>query len=373
MSDFHYDCIVIGLGAMGSATAYHLARRGVRVLGLEQHALGHSLGSSHGRSRVFRTTYIDPLYAQLSQEAERLWRDLESASGRTLLRLTGLLAFAHPDNPRFVDQLAALKRHGLPHELLSAREVNSRFPAFALPKDRRAFLAERNGMLRADIALQTLREGAVANGATLRDHAQAEALETDRDGVRIRVNRKWLTARQAVVTAGPWLAKFLSELNLPLTVSREHKAYFHLQPRDRFSVGKLPVFVEYDTSIYGLPADEESGVKLAQDHSGPPFDPDDEARLVDEAALRTLEDWLPRYTTAETVARGEAAACLYTNTPDRDFVIDRHPRLPSVLLAGGFSGHGFKFSILVGDLLADLVQQGETPHLLERFRCDRFA
>lgn len=358
-----FDCIVVGLGAMGSAALYHLARRGVRVLGVEQFPLFHNRGSSHGRSRVFRTTYVDPLYVDLSMEALDLWRSLEEKSGRSLLHLTGLLAFASRTNERFASQLATLKEMNLPHHVMDGREARRRFDVFSFDEDTIAFFADRNGMLLADQALRAMHELARQHGAVVRDDTEVRTIEPLGDSVRLTVGDDTVTAGRVVVTAGPWLKSLFSDLDLPLTITREQKVYFAVGQPERYQFHRMPVFVEYDTTVYGLPIHSAAGIKVAADHSGDSVDPD----YVDRIAA-----WVRRWMPAASPRPTESAVCLYTNTPNLDFIVDCHPRIPNIVVAGGFSGHGFKFSILVGDILADLVIDGATTRPIERFRLDRF-
>lgn len=368
-----FDCVVVGLGAMGSAALYHLARRGVRVLGVEQFPLFHNRGSSHGRSRVFRTTYVDPLYVDLSMEAMDLWRSLEEQSGRSLLHLTGLLAFASRTNERFASQLATLQQMSLPHQVLDGREAMRRFDVFSFDEDTVAFFAERNGVLLADQALRSMHELARQHGAVVCDETEVRAIEPLGDSVRLAIGDGTVTAGRVVVTAGPWLKSLFADLELPLTVTREQKVYFAVDQPERYQFHRMPVFVEYDTSIYGLPMHSAAGIKVAADHAGDAVEPNNVNRTVDPDYVDRIAAWVCRWMPAASPRLTEAAVCLYTNTPDLDFIIDRHPQLPNIVVAGGFSGHGFKFSILAGDILADLVMDDTTTRPISRFRLERFS
>jgi len=369
----HFDCVVVGLGAMGSATLYHLARRGVRVLGVEQFSLFHNRGSSHGPSRVFRTTYEDPLYVDLSLQALELWRTLEDQSGRSLLHLNGLLAFASQSNERFVSQLATLEEMKLPHQVMDGREAMDRFGAFAFEEGTIAFFAEKNGMLLADEAIRSMHDLARQNGATVVDDTEVRGIEPNGDLVRLVVGDRVVTADRVVVTAGPWFQSLCADLDLPLIVTREQKVYFDVDDPERFQRQRMPVFVEYDTAIYGLPMHSSFGLKVAADHSGESVDPNRVNRTVDPDYIERIAAWVDRWTTSVAARPTDSAVCLYTTTPDKDFIIDHHPQLANVFVAGGFSGHGFKFSILVGDILADLVLNGSTARPIDRFRLARFA
>jgi len=372
-SQGHFDCIVVGLGAMGSATLYHLARRGARVLGVEQFPLLHNRGSSHGRSRVFRTTYVDPLYVDLSIEALHLWRSLEKQSGRALLHLTGLLAFASRSNERFAAQLSTLQKMNLPHRVMGGHEATRMFNTFAFGAETVAFFAERNGVLLADQALRSMHDLARHHGAVVRHGTVVRGIEPMDGSVRVMVSDDSVTAGRVVVTAGPWLKSMCSDVSLPLIVSREQKVYFAVDQPKHYQFDRMPVFVEYDTATYGVPMHSSAGIKVAADHTGAAVEPKCVNRTVEPEYIDRLTTWVRRWMPNASPRLTEAAVCLYPNTPDLDFILDRHPQLRNVVIAGGFSGHGFKFSILIGDILADLAMEGTTTRPIERFQLERFT
>ena len=367
------DCAVVGLGAMGSAALYHLARRGQQVVGLEQFATGHDRGSSHGKSRVFRTTYDDPLYVGLAEESLELWRDLERVSRRNLLELTGLLVFAGRDNARFARTLPVLRDAGLPHEVLDGPAASRRFPAFQFDDSVLAFHAERNGFLRVGEATDAMRSAAIEHGAEVVEGTRVESIEPVGSGLRLATSAGTLEAGRVVVTAGPWIGRLLEDLSLPLVVTREQKVHFTVDRPDRFAPSAFPIFCEYDTRNYGFPTLDGRTIKVAADHVGDVVDPDVVDREVDRKYVETMAGWLNRWLPGCVQHAESASVCLYTSTPDHDFLIGRHPADNRLIIGGGFSGHGFKFSILVGDILADLVIDGDTTRPIERFRVDRFA
>jgi sarcosine oxidase len=358
---------------MGSAAAYHLARQGAHVIGLEQFETGHVYGSSHGQSRVFRTTYDDLLYVQMARESLEMWRELEQATGCHVLDLTGLLVFASQENARFTRTLRTLAEVGLPHEVWDGPQVARRFPTFEFSQRTVAFHASENGVLRTDVALQQLRRAAVRHGAEIRPGCRVMQLKPRGNRVRIETQEGVIEAAHAIVTAGPWLGKLLSGLNLPLEVTREQKAYFHVREPYRFHPERFPVFCEYDTANYGFPSLDGDTIKVAADHQGAAVDPDDVDRTVSADYSRQMTLWLQRWQPGVVRQAAGAAVCLYTNTPDRDFVIDRHPCHRQVVIGGGFSGHGMKFAILVGKWLADLAVGETDPRPTTRFRIDRFG
>ena len=366
------DCIVVGLGAMGSSALYHLARRGADVIGLEQFEPGHVRGSSHGRSRVFRTTYDDPLYVELARESLGLWRDLESESEAELLELCGLLIFAGLDNERFTRTLEMLATAQLPHERLNGTDVASRFPTFQLNSQQHAFFARENGFLRADRVLETFRIRAEAHRARRQHGCRVQSIESHQGGVRVTTDEETFDAAQVIITAGAWLDRLAEDLNWQLRVTREEKIYLPVNDPTRVVPGDFPCFCEYDTTFYGFPSLDGKTIKVAADHSGQEVDPDSVNRDVDTEGIQRLYDWVERWQPGLVDSNGHGEVCLYTNTPDLDFLIGAHPGADNVLLAGGFSGHGFKFSILVGDILADLALDGRTDRKIDRFAVDRF-
>lgn len=357
---------------MGSSALYHLARRGGDVIGIEQFEPGHANGSSHGRSRVFRTTYDDPLYVELARESLEMWRRLESESDVALLELCGLLIFASLDNDRFTRTLAMLANAGLPHERLDGTDVSTRFPTYRLTSDQHAFFARENGFLRADRVLETLRVRAESHGARRRHGCRVESIESHGNRVRVTTSNETFDAARVVITAGAWLDRLAKDLNWQLEVTREEKIYLPVNDPARVVPGAFPCFCEYDTSNYGFPTLDGQTIKVAADHTGHRVDPDSVERNVDASGVRRLYEWVERWQPGLVDSNGSGEVCLYTNTPDHDFLIGAHPGMDHVLLAGGFSGHGFKFSILVGDILADLALEGHTTRPIERFAVNRF-
>lgn len=372
MDNPRYQCVVVGLGAVGSAALYQLTRRGVRTLGIEQFHLGHDRGSSHGNTRAFRTTYEDALYSRMGSEALEMWRSLESDVGEKLLELVGLLGFADQDNRRFLQNLAGLKSLGLPHEILSGPQAAKRYDAFTFGKNIVAFFAQRNGFLHANRCLRAMQELAIRGGADVLEQTVVRHLEPAEEGFILRVGGQCIFAERVVITAGPWLGHLVADLNVPLKITREQKVYFAVDEPERFRVGRLPVFVDYETDIYGFPLQGPGGMKVAADHTGRSVDPDQVIRTVDPEYVDRLRAWIERWMPTANPRPISSAVCLYTCTPDLDFIIDRHPLMDNVVIAGGFSGHGFKFSILVGDIVAELATEGTTKHPIERFGLGRF-
>jgi sarcosine oxidase len=372
-----YDVIVLGMGAMGSAALAHLATRGQRVVGLEQFSPAHLLGSSHGQSRVIRQAYFeDPAYVPLLLRAYELWTNLERQSGRSLLRRTGGLMVGVDGSALINGSTRSAQEHGLPHELLSAGEIRRRFPATRPLSREVALLEPEAGILFPEEAILAHLQVAMHKGAEVRFGTRVlDWHPTAQGGVTVRTDRTELSADRLIITAGAWFGALAPELNLPLHVERNVQHWF-APIADREHLDQLPVYIvqrEGLPVVYGFPALPGQGAKIGIHHSGVQTSPDQIDRTVSPAEgdhmRQILAQWLPG--AAGRWLKG--AACMYTNTPDDHFVIGAHPSHPAVILAGGFSGHGFKFATVVGEVLADLATQGSSRHPLGLFAPGRFA
>jgi sarcosine oxidase len=374
----HYDAILVGLGAMGSATLYHLAQRGSRVLGLERFAPGHGRGSSHGDSRIIRETYFEhPLYVPLVRRAHELWRELERRSGESLMTITGGLMIGPADGVVVSGTLRSAAEHGLPHSILSPLEVRKRFPPFQLSDDLVAVLDPRAGFLDPEACNRAHIAAAREHGAEARFNERVITWNVDGDGVRVTTASGVRTADKLLLSAGAWNPELVSDLELPLVVERQ--TVFWLDPgRDssHYELGSLPIYAyEYRAGniCYGFPL-LPRGVKASVMHDGETvLDPEAVNRAVGPAEVNplraALRPVLPAL--AEAPVR-ESDVCLFTNTPDHDFIIDFHPHLPQVLISSACSGHGFKFSSAIGEIQADLLTTGKSAFDLSPFRIGRW-
>jgi sarcosine oxidase len=372
-----FEVAIIGLGVMGSAALAALARRGRRVVGIDRFAPGHDRGSSHGATRVIRLGYFEhPSYVPLVQAAYPLWRELEARSGQSLLTITGILEIGAPETDLVAGTLHSSQLHGVPHEILDAPSVMKRFPAFRLPRDFVAVFQPDGGFVRAEPTVAALQTLARLSGAELRLQERVLSIEAHRDGVRVTTRHGDIHAACAIVAAGPWLKSLLPQLSVPIRVTRQVLGWF--QPADhtcgQFAAECFPVFLlqNPDGIFYGFPADA-NGVKVAKHHHlDETVDPDHYDRDVsatDEAAIRiAVKAHLPDADGPLVAAK----ACLYTMTPDGDFIIDRLPGYPEIIVASPCSGHGFKFAPVIGEILADLAVTGRTGHDISRFSLTRF-
>lgn len=368
----HYDIIVAGVGSMGAATCYHLARRGHRVLGIDQFAVPHDRGSHHGSTRMIRQAYFeDPAYVPLLRRAYQLWRDLEAESGEKVLHITGGLYIGSPGGAIVPGSLAAAKLHGLPYELLDADSLRQRFPQFRLPADHVGFHEPDAGFLIPELAVATHANLARKHGVTILENQPVLSHSTSATGVTVTTPAGTHHADHLVVTAGAWASRLLAGTGIPLTTTRQLLAWFETN-KPTFDLGSgFPCwFIETATPYghYGFPVvpGTGGGLKLAQHKPGTPIAPDDlkspgqAPQPAETDSLHTvLQDYIPD-------AAGpllDARTCLYTNSPDGHFVIGAHPAIPNTTIATGFSGHGFKFASVVGESLADLATHQPAPLL----------
>jgi sarcosine oxidase len=371
----HFDVVVCGLGVTGSAALYQLARRGVRVLGLERFRPGHERGSSHGETRIIRLGYFEhPSYVPLVRTAYAKWREIERAAGRQLLHVTGIAEIGPPDGTLVAGTLASSRQHGLRHEILAAPELMQRFPAFRVPPDYVGVVQPDGGFLEAESSIDAMVGLAKANGAELRSGETIAAIEPVASGVRIATDRGVVEAGAAIVALGPWVKALLPDLPAPIRVTRQVMAWFEPLDVTPLSGGGLPVFLlESRHGIhYGFPL-RSGAVKVAKHHHRDQgVDADTHDRTVsrdDEMLIRAaIAEHLP-------AANGrliKSQTCLYTMTPDGDFIIDRLPNSAQIVVASPCSGHGFKFAPAIGDILADLATTGATAHDISRFALKRF-
>ena len=376
-----YDAIVAGLGGMGSAAAYQLAGRGRRVLGLEQYTPAHDKGSSHGQSRMIRQAYFeDPSYVPLLLRAYELWKQLERETGADLMALGGGLMIGPPESRIFTGSKAAADEYGLPYEVLDAAELKRRYPVFEPMEDTVALFEEKAGIVRPEAAVKAHLDRATAMGADLRFGEEILTWEPTASGVRVETASGTHEAERLVVTAGAWAPKLLADLGLPLEVTRQILFWFDpIGGVEPFLPDRFPVYIwepEDGNSFYSMPAHEgpDGGVKVAFFRAdSTPADPDTIDREVHDHEVDFIRSYLKKYVPALDGELLYATTCMYTNTPDEHFVISTHPEYPQVAIAAGFSGHGFKFCGVVGEILADLVTAGETDHPIGLFSPTRLG
>ncbi|HSL00117.1 MAG TPA: N-methyl-L-tryptophan oxidase [Rubrobacteraceae bacterium] len=369
-----YDVIVVGLGGMGSAAAYHLARRGERVLGLERYSPAHDKGSSHGRSRIIRQAYFEgPEYVPLLLRAYELWEELERESERELVTLTGGLMIGRREGALVSGSVASADEHDLPYEMLEGEEIRRRFPAFSPTSEIVALFETRAGFVRPEETVRAHLDGAA--GADLRFEEPVLSWEADGsgEGVRVETPEGIYEAGRIVISPGAWAPRLLADLGLPLEVTRQVMYWF--EPTGSlglFSPERFPIYIwepDDGAMFYGFPVqDDDRGVKAAFFRAdGVPTDPETIDRVVTEEEAAFLRGYLAEHIPELAGRCLDARACMYTNTPDEHFVISAHPDHAQVVVACGFSGHGYKFCSVVGEILADLATDGSTRHPIDLF------
>ncbi|HXF62210.1 MAG TPA: N-methyl-L-tryptophan oxidase [Caldilineaceae bacterium] len=377
-----YDLIVVGAGGMGSAAAYHAARAGRRVLLVEQFQIGHTRGSSHGGSRIIRYTHDTTDYAAQMPATFQLWAELERASGARLLQLTGGLYLGAADDPWLAACQSALSALDFPYQHMEPAELRQAYPQFRLPDGWHGLYQANTGILAASRCVETMVAQAVKHGAELREQTQVSAVRPDGDGVAVALTSgETLLAHRAVIAAGPWAQRLLRDLlpfAVPLRVTHQQVAYFPARDPAAFAVGVFPIFIaSLLPHFYGFPIWERPGaLKLAVEQTTRVVDPDAE-RTIDEALLADLAALVVAHLPDVDPTPVHVEPCLYTETPTRDFIIDRHPQYPQIVIAAGFSGRGFKHTIAIGQLLNDLAYSEPgvyaSPFWLERYRLTRFV
>lgn len=359
-----HDVAIAGLGAMGSAAAFELARRGVDVIGFDRCTPPHTFGSSHGDSRIIREAYFEhPVYVPMVQRAYELWRELERTTGTRLLQQTGGLMIGAPDSVLVEGARRSAELHGLDHALLSPGEIRERFPMLQPEHGMVAVWEPRAGVLAPEAGVTALLAQAGGHGAELHFDEPVERWSAADGGITLITLQGRYRARRLIISAGAWAASLLPGLQLPMQVERQVLHWFRpAGEADTFGPQRCPVHLwQFDGRrfFYGLP-DMGAGVKLAFHHGGQTSPVNEVRRSVDPAEVAEVRAAARRFIPKAAGKHLASSVCLYTNTPDEHFWIDDCPGHPEVLLASPCSGHGFKFAPVIGELLADRVQ-GRAP------------
>lgn len=373
-----FDVAVAGLGGMGSAIAAHCASRGASVIGFDQFEPAHDLGSSHGKSRMIRKAYFeDPAYVPLVLKAYDLWRKLELEAGDELLSITGVLSIGTGSSEIISGTLLAAKRHDLAVKELSQREVKARYPTLELLPDEVALFEPDGGVLDPERAIRAHLKIAESAGAELRFKTAMESWQIGDKGLDIGLSDGTrVSAKTVVLALGPWFQETIESLGVPIRVQRNVQAWFS-PATNAYNSGRFPAFLlnraGLPAPLYGFP-DFGDGIKAAFHGLGELTNANQVNRQIDLAGdvapiVRAMEQWMPGSTTTFR----EAKPCMYTLTPDGHFVIDRHPEHANVILCGGFSGHGFKFAPVVGEIGADLALEGGSRHQIGFLSLARFG
>lgn len=373
---------IVGAGGVGCQAARHLAKEGHEVLLFEQFTLDHDLGSSYGESRIIRKTYADRLLTQLMGAAYPLWHALQDEAGESLFVQCGGLYFGREGHEELRLVEDALKANTVPYERLSAADTNARFPAFHLREGEYAIYQHESGFLRASACVRAAGRLAVKHGARLLERTTVTKVIPDGAGLKVESSAGAFGVDRVIYSAGPWTGALLAALKLPLRVSRQQ--YLYLKPRDAqaaavFEPARCPVWIHAGSlsdggEYYGFPSDGRvEGVKFAQHKVGPVVNPDAVERTFDPQLQADMLAYAAVRLPGLTREVAYSKTCLYTNTPETDFIVDAVPGLPGAFAVGGLSGHGYKFLVLLGRIAADLALGKKVPYDLSRFRIGRFA
>lgn len=380
-----YDVIIIGSGTMGTAAAAELARRDAMVLALDQFSIPNPFGEHHGGARMFRSSYYEhPAYVPLLKSAFDGWKQLEAEAKRELFHITGGLYLGPADGDLIRGALASGRQHGLDIQPLD--DVRSRFPQFRPPAGFSALFETCAGVLRPEACTDAFAAVARHHGATIGTHECVTAIHPGDTQVAVDTDRARYRARAAILTAGPWTQKLLNSLDFPtplppLTTTRQVIGW--LQPDAQatapfsaasgfpcWAVEDSPGSLHYGFPI--LPGDPD--MRFARHYRGPACDPDAIARIADPEELRGPAEYSRSlFKDGPGMKLSRSGVCMYTNSPDSHFIIDRLPGSDNIFLACGFSGHGFKFAPVVGEVLADLALEGDTDHAIDFLSLSRFA
>ncbi len=374
-----YDAIVVGAGAVGSAAMWRLAKRGMRVLGLDRYGQAHDQGSSHGKTRAIRQAYFEhPDYVPLLRRVYGLWDELEVETEQSLFFRVGLLEAGPADGQVVPGVLRSAAEHGLSIQRLTPSEARADFPAFSFSDDDLIVVENDAGYLLVEQAVQAQLDAALHQGAAWRCET-VESWRPEGAGVEVATNRGAYRADRLVLAAGPWSASLLDSLQVPLQVVKKHQ--FWLRGRDTAADRALPVFFFEERSLegpndffYGFPELDEHGLKVAEHSGGEPIrDPLTDPRQRDPAQANRVAKFVARRLPTQARQFTRHSVCFYTMTPDHHFLVDRHPQWPQVCFAAGLSGHGFKFAPALGEALADLCEQGATELEIQFLNLARFA
>ena len=372
-----FDVIVVGVGGMGSAAIYHLAKRGRRVLGIEHFDIPHDQGSSHGVNRIYRLAYYEhPAYVPLMLRARDLWLQLERTAGEQLVYQTGSIDAGPPGSEVFAGSLASCEIHGLDHEVLDSAALSRRFPGYRLPEDARAVLQPDGGFVLSERSIVAHVNAAVGLGAVVRAREPVRSwVTTPAGGVSVVTDRGSYEAGALVITAGAWAGHLVEELE-PLAVpERQVLGWFQPVRPELFTPERFPVFNLHvdEGRFYGFPVFGVPSFKIGlYHHLEQTADPDHLDRSISECDEEVLRAAVSRYFPEANGPTVALKVCMFTNSPDEHFIIDTLPDHPQVHVAAGFSGHGYKFASAVGEIMTELATTGDSESDLSMFRLSRF-
>lgn len=377
----HYDLLIIGAGAHGSAAAYHAARRGLKVLLLEQFGFDHGNGSSYGASRIIRYAYDHPVYIDMARLAFAEWEAVQQAVGEQLMFKTGGLDFGPRGEPVLENMIDSLTNQDIPFELLDAKEAAKWFPQFRFDEDFAVLYQADASLLAASRCVLAHLHLARQHGAVLMANVRVQRLQVAGAGWQVHTEQEIFTADRVIIAAGAWANDLLAPLDFeqPLRPVACQENYYELADMRPYQVGQCPVFIAHLTQEYGypfmpygLPSVNGSGFKIAL-HGGPDFDPHVAERDVDRGVAAQMVEFASRYLAQPVTAHQSSRVCLYTMTPDEHFILGSHYDYANLVVGAACSGHGFKFSHIIGQALVDIAFGEQTRFDISMFAPGRFA
>ncbi|MGG3470268.1 N-methyl-L-tryptophan oxidase [Neobacillus pocheonensis] len=375
----HYDVVIVGAGSMGMAAGYYLSTLGKRTLLLDSHDPPHSLGSHHGDTRIIRHAYGEGRnYVPLALRAQELWSELEQESGTKLFSPTGVLCVGAEGSSFIEEVIKSAKEFSLPLEILSSEEINARWSGISLPEGLVGCLEKNSGVLYSEECIRAYRRLGIANGMTIMPYTKVEKIEKFAEGAIVHTENEQYAAEYVVVCSGAWTGKILegTGVDLPLMPTRKTVSWFecdeHLYDSNCFPAFSIDAGNEH---YYGFPSMNGSGLKIGRHDGGERVDPDCFNREYGSASSdeREARNFIQKYLPKANGRLIKGKTCLYTLTPDEHFIIDRHPSYSNVMLAAGFSGHGFKFASVIGKIICDLVTESRTSYDISMFSLHRFS
>ena len=362
MQRTHYPVIIIGGGTMGLAAAWELSKRGVEALVLEQFGIVHDQGSHSGQTRIIRHAYAEsPDYVPIVRRADDLFLQLEEETGAKVLYRTGGLDLAGPGSRHAASARESAEQWDVSYEWLDGAELRRRFPAWRVPDEWQACYSPLSGFLHVDATLVALASAATRRGVTIREHTPVVDWRVDGEGYAVVETRHELfSADRLIITAGAWASRLLADAGLPLTVLRKVLWWFGVADPSLYAWERFPVYISESAAghVYGFPLDDVTfgaGLKIAEHSGGDPTEPESIDRHAADDEARLVLGFGQKYLTGVTSQIERRAVCMYTMTPDGDFIADRHPEHPEVVVGTGFSGHGFKFATAIGEHLVSLA------------------
>jgi len=370
----NYDVIIVGGGSMGIAAAYYLQKHQQNVLVVEQSTIPNTIGSHHGATRILRMGYGNGgQYVPILKEALQLWKDLEKETSKELYHPVGALSLGHKNSTFVKETIESSLVHDLPHEQLTAAEMMDRYKGIRIPDDFVGCYDPLSGFLMSETCIKTYKEEAIKLGATVLENTAVTKINTVATHPVVETSSAIYETRKVIVTAGAWNGKLLADFELPMKPVRKTIGWYETDGQTY--TNDFPVFVFdtlHDGHFYGFPDYDGKGLKIGRMEGGDTVNPDAMERVFTDQDSEELESFTSNYLPKVSSRRLDGKVCLFTNTPDDDFIVDFLNEQKNVIVAGGFSGHGFKFASVIGDILREMAIEGSTSRNIDYLKKSRF-